>query len=529
MTHLTGTLALMRFILKRDKISLLCWILILPLMPMAAASAFAKLYPTAEAIQIFAASVEKNPAELAMLGHVLSPTLGGLVAWRWTIQSGLFLGIFNLFFVIKHTRTEEASGRYELLSSTAIGRYAILTATFGVAFLANFLIGASISAYLIGYGLPVTGSITLGISGCLIGIFMAACTAVIAQLTREGGAAKGIMGAILAILYAIKMVADSGDYEWLTWFSPICWLYKMHAYANENWAIVPLLLIATFVLMGLSYFLLSKRELGAGFLKEKEKTQQTSPYLNNSFALMWRLHKSMIFWWSFSFAFLGALCGAMMDSVSDQVGTNPQLQAYLAQLGNSKMGDLMFTLMIALFAQLCATYAVMANSKLQQEEMEHRSDIILASSVGRVPLALQHLGIMLGGMSLILFSFGVAAGVCQSMIMGGNMLENTLHLMKATFAFLPALCVIAALGFFIFAISPKYFYLNWAFLAFVILMSFVRELVPDVEQISKLSPFSHVPQVLLGDKNWENFIWLSLIAVAFSVAGLVFYKRRDLV
>jgi len=517
----------MRFVFKRDKIALLCWVLILPMLPIGTASAFAKLYPDAAAIQAFAASVNMNPAEIAMLGHILSPTLGALVVWRWTAQSVIFLGIFNLFFVTKHSRNEEETGRYELLSSTSIGRYAILSATLGVAFIANFLIGASISLYLIQYGLPTEGSLAVGFSAFLTGILMAACTALVAQLTRQASSARGIMGVIITVIYLLKAVGEGGD-NWLVWLSPMCWLHKIRPYADENWSITLLFIVFSAILIGFSYYFLSKRDLGTGFLQERESKTTTSPFLNNSLALTWRLNKNSILWWTIGFAGAGAMVGFMMDTLSDQIGTNAEFKAFLLKMGSTNMGDLMFTLVMAMFSQVLAAYAIMASGKMQDEEMGNRSDMVLALAVSRTRWAINHLLVIFAGICIVLCAMGAITGFCYGLTIDAAG-EQTLRILGATLVFLPALCVVAAFAFLVFALSPKHFYLSWIFLVFLVLLGFLQELVPDAKDLVKISPFTHVPQVLLGGKEWINLLWLSLISLVLAGIGVFYYKKRDLV
>lgn len=527
MKPFTGTTSLIRFILKRDKISLLCWIVILPLLPVLSVSAIAKLYTDTASLQAIIASVDANPLEVSMFGHMLAPNLGAIMCWKWLMQSAIFLGIFNLFFVIKHTRGEEASGRYELLSATAIGRFAMISATLVVAFIANFLIGLCIMLYLYAYGLPLEGSMALFVSAWGMGFFMAALSAFVAQLTQEASAAKGIMGVLLAAFYMLNIVGNSGMEE-ISWLSPISWLYKMRPYADENWAIVLLLIVSSAVLSIAAYYLLGKRDVGTGFLQQKDRIHRTSPYLNNGVALAWKLHKKMIFWWSFSFLIMGALCGAIMDSATVQVGDNIQFKAILARMGGTNIGDMMFNFMLLFFAQAFAAYAILATGKLQTEEIDNRSDMVLSLAIGRNRWAISHLGVIIFGMILICFSFGASAGICYGMTNDAIGYEFG-RLISASFAFLPALFVMSTFAFLVFALSPKHFYLSWLLLIFIVSLDFIGALVPDLEKIAKFSPFTHVPKILLGETEWMNLVWLSLIALFLGVLGLFFYRKRDLV
>jgi len=190
--NLTGTGTLVRLILRRDRIALPLWVAVVSLLPMALAASFAQLYPTAAALQEFAAENMATPAAIAVLGLVYAPTLGGLVAWRSGLQSAILIGIVSLLLVIRHTRSEEAAGRRELLGGSVVGRYAALTAALLVALGANLVIAALIAGGLIGLGLPTAGAIALGLSAASGGWIFAAVGAVAAQLTERPGAARGI-------------------------------------------------------------------------------------------------------------------------------------------------------------------------------------------------------------------------------------------------------------------------------------------------------------------------------------------------
>src|SRR5699024_8756746 len=159
MAPLTGTGTLIRLILRRDRILLALFIALPVLITASQTAAFQELYPTAEARQSFTQQSNGNPATLGMLGPALqsayrtaearqsctqqsngnpaplgmlgpifAPGLGSLVAWRVGVMGMLLAGIPSLLLVIRHTRTEEESGRRELLSSTTVGRIAPLTA-----------------------------------------------------------------------------------------------------------------------------------------------------------------------------------------------------------------------------------------------------------------------------------------------------------------------------------------------------------------------------------------------------------------
>jgi ABC-2 type transport system permease protein len=184
-SSLAGTGQLVRLILRRDRITLLLWVGLVALAPVAIAASFPALYPTDAAIQAYANESMNTPSAVGMLGVIFSPTLGGLVAWRTGLQSVILIAPVAMLYIVRHTRTEEAAGRRELLGATVVGRFAPLTAALIVVLAANLVIAGLIAAGLAGLGLPASGSIALGLSAASAGWVFAAIAAVAAQVAES--------------------------------------------------------------------------------------------------------------------------------------------------------------------------------------------------------------------------------------------------------------------------------------------------------------------------------------------------------
>jgi ABC-2 type transport system permease protein len=80
-------------------------------------------------------------AFIAFYGRLNGSSLGELVTWRSGFVP-IVVGVISLLTVIRHTRTEEESGRRELLGATVVGRNAGLAAALGVTFFADLLFAA---------------------------------------------------------------------------------------------------------------------------------------------------------------------------------------------------------------------------------------------------------------------------------------------------------------------------------------------------------------------------------------------------
>lgn len=353
MNALVGTGALIRLILRRDRLVLLIWIVAMALVVIGVADSLPSTYPTAQARQAFAAETTGNPTEVMMIGPVFDSSFGGLTAWRVRGWGALGIGLAGLLTIIRHTRTEEESGRRELLGSTVVGRHAPLSAALIVVLGANLLLAALIAGGLIGLGLPISGSIALGLSIAAAGWMLAAVAAVAAQLTQSAGTARSIAGALLGLFYLMRAIGDAGGLSWLSWLSPFGWTESVRPFADERWWPFALVLGLIVVLVAEAYALSSQRELGAGLLPPRPGPATASPGLRNPLALAWRLHWGTLLAWTVGAAGFGAALGGVAQSASDQLNASAQLHNLIARMGsNMRPVDGFFALIIYLLGQV---------------------------------------------------------------------------------------------------------------------------------------------------------------------------------
>jgi ABC-2 type transport system permease protein len=528
-----GSGALIRLILRRDRIALPIWIVMPALLAIGIASTFTNLYPTAQTRQVFAAQVASSPAETALLGPVHAPTLGGLVAWRWLVPGVIILGLANLFTVIRHTRTDEEAGRRELLGSTVTGRHAALAAALIVTFVADVLAGFLVAGGLIGSGLPAPGSLALGLGVSATGWTIAAVAGVAAQLTESAGAAKGIAGAALGLLYMLRAIGDGGQSTglgWLGWLSPVGWAGKIHAFAGERWWILALFLGAIMLLIALSAVLETKRDIGAGLWPARLGPATAPPGLRSPLALAWRLQRGMLLGWIAMSAAYGLLSGYVAQVVASQLLANPGMMEFLARLGgDAQPGDVVFTLFFAALGPVSAIYAIQATLRLRNEEVARRLDLVLATPASRLRWAASHLLVVAVGSAVVLATLGLAAGLTYgfSSGAGAGVGYELPRVLAAAMAYLPALWVLIALTAALFGLLPQLVSVSWIVLVGCLLLELGRELQLVSQAALDLSPFTHVPRLLLGQGSVAGLIGLVAAALLLTAAGLVGFRRRD--
>lgn len=187
MTALAGTRALAGLALRRDRIILLAWVLLAAGVVASTASSIRGLYTTLAERQQYAATVGANPASAVLGGPGFGlPNLGGIIVAEMGSVLLALIALAGILLVVRYTRTEEETGRAELLGSAAVGRQACLAAALLVVGGVELLMGIATSALLIGYGLPVAGSVALGLAVTGAGWVFAGVAAVAAQ----GGRAR---------------------------------------------------------------------------------------------------------------------------------------------------------------------------------------------------------------------------------------------------------------------------------------------------------------------------------------------------
>jgi polyether ionophore transport system permease protein len=270
MTTLTGTGKLVRLILRRDRVIMPVWVLFIGLIPLSYVTAIDGLFPDAAGRLRYATTSANNAGFVALYGGLHGSSLGELVAWRAGFIP-VVIGLISILTVIRHTRTEEDSGRRELLGSTVVGRHAPLAAALATTLGANVVLGLILAGGMVGQDQPGAGSVAFGLELALSGWVFAAVGAVAAQLAGAAGTARGLAITTLGVAYVLRIVGDvsdmsGGPLSWLTWLSPIGWVQRIRPYGdNAMWP--ALLAVAASVVFALVAVALSaRRDVGAGLL-----------------------------------------------------------------------------------------------------------------------------------------------------------------------------------------------------------------------------------------------------------------------
>ena len=529
MKALAGTGALIRLILRRDRIGLLIWAVGFALLVLGVAASIPGTYHTALARQAVASETASNPTELILLGPVFSSSIGGLLAWRVRGWAALGIGLAGMITLIRHTRAEEEAGRSELLGSGVVGRHAPLTAAFLVMFGAGLVLALLIAGGLISLGLPVAGSIALGLSSAADGWVFAAIAAVFAQLTQGSRAARGWVGGLLALFYLLRAVGDAGGPFWISWLSPFSWIENVSPFAHEIWW--PFALVLGFILMLiiLAYTLAAHRDVGAGILAERPGPATASSGLRSPLALAWRLQRGTLLAWTIGAIGFGAALGGVAQSASKQINVSPQVHALITSMGTTaRPVDGFFALLIYLMVQVIAGYAIAATLQLRSEEMAARADPLLSLPISRLRWASSYLLIAVLGPAVILAALGLSMGFVYG-LSTGNVGMALLSLLASTMVHLPAIWVLSGIAAAAYGLLPRLAAgISWVVLAALLLLELTVELQLLNPSVLNISPFAATPNLPVAAWTIGPLLWLVAIAIVLMGSGLLGFQRRDI-
>jgi ABC-2 type transport system permease protein len=527
---LAGTGVLASLALRRDRLFLVIWVYAIVGALASTTYSFRHLYVTEAQRASLAVSIRNNPSFLALSGPVYGDSLGSLIIWKAGLFAVVAAALLGIFTVIRHTRADEEAGRLELVGATVVGRYAPLLASLAVASGAGLVIGLLVAVVQVLVGLPAAGSLALGAATGLGGWLFAAAAAVCAQLTQSARTARGMAIAVLGLAYLLRAVGDAASgLSWLSWVSPLGWLERIQPYAGPRWWLVVVCAAASLALAALAVRLAARRDLGEGALPDRPGRPEGACWLRSPLALAWRLQRGGLAGWALGFAVTALVLGAAAKGIGATLDSSPQTRDVIVRMGgHSGLVDAYLAIEYSLLGVVAAAYGVATALRLRSEESEQRAEPMLAAPVGRIRWAAAEVVMAAGGVVVLLAVAGLATGLVYGASIGdvGGQLGWQLG---AALAQAPAAWVLAGLAVALFGLVPRVaIAAGWSLLGVAALLILIGPSLRLSQSALDLTPFTHVPKLPGGDVTAAPLLWLTLVAVALTGAGLAAFRRRDL-
>jgi ABC-2 type transport system permease protein len=519
-SSLAGTLPVARHALRRDRLLVAVWVVLLVAVVYASAAATPGLYST-DAERVDAArAINANPAVVALYGPILDVhSEGELAMTKTTVLYAVFVALLLLVVVRRHTRTEEETGRAELLAGTAIGPDTLLAAAVAIGAAVSMVVGVLAAIANIAGGLPVVGSVAFGATWTGVGLVAVGVTAVACQLAASSRTCAGIAGGAIALLYLLRAVGDVGP-TWLSWLTPFGWSTRMRAWDDPRWWVLLLYAVVAAGLVVGAHLLRARRDLGSGLFAARPGPRVGSPRLADAVALAWRQHRATLLSWTVAVAALGVVMGAIAPGVGDLLDNDAGRELLESLGGAGALQDVLLAAVLSIAAVVITCFGVSVVAHAGTDEHDGRTEEVLATATSRSRSFAAVVTVAAGGAAWLLAVCGLATAV--------GLGQDAGELVESALSQLPAVLTVIGLAVLLAALRSSWAVLGWGFVALCVVVGQLGELLHLPGWVTGLSPYSHVPSMPVEAFGLEPTLVLSALAAALLVTAWWRYGERDI-
>jgi ABC-2 type transport system permease protein len=518
-----GMRAMLLMLWRTQRRAMLTWVVVLAGTMVATAAAIAGLYDTPAKIHSYAAAVTAGDALQAINGHVEGiDSLGGVIQDEFGFLASILVPLVGISLITRATRHEEELGRLELLLGGRVARHqptlaALVTAT-GTVLATAALFAAGLTAY----GVPVSDAVLYAASLAALAFVFAGLAALLAQVSVHGRTVYAWSLLVVAASYVLRGVGDVTG-TWVTWLSPLGWAEKAAPFGGQRWWTLVVPLAVGTVLGALAVTLARRRDLGSGLVRGGAGPGQASAGLRHPLGFAVRVHRPAILGWLAGGLLLNAMMGTLAQQLIDAMDGNPALADAMGVSQVDPVDGFVAASQLYL-AVIAAGYAVQAVGTLRAEEAAGRLEARLTGTLSRLRWLGAHAVVVLAGLVLIVVVASLALAGTTAWSVGDAAEFGTI--MATGLAYLPATGVLAALGLAVFGLRPRAYALAWAAYAAVAFIAFLGPGLTLAQWVLDLAPTTHVGNPPVGSVSVAGLAWLSAVAIALLVVGLVAFRRR---
>lgn len=526
----TGTWPLIRLMLRRDRVRIPAWVGGITLFAVGSGASFPETYPTEADRQAIAQTMDL-PATVAMVGPnyagVEEYTYGAMFSHQMLVMTAVVVGLMSILLLVRHTRTEEESGRAELIRATVVGSHAQTAAALVVVTAANGLLCLLLTMALGGLGIDTVtweGSLLFGAALAGVGLVFAGVAAVTVQITEHARGASGMAMAVLGTAYAVRAASDVGEGTF-TWLSPIGWAQQTRPYVDDRWWPLLIALGVAVVLTVVASVLSTRRDVGAGLRRPRPGSPTASARLATPLGHALRLQRGSLVGWTVALFLLGTMYGSILDGAEDMLADLEVMQDMLPDVAGAAIVDSFAGMILVVLAMITSIQALLAVFRLRAEESSGRAEPLLATPVSRTRWAGGHLAVALVGSTLVLLAAALGLGLAGAIVLeDGSFLPRVLG---AALAYVPALWVTVGVGLALLGWLPQAATVAWTVVVYSFVVVYLGGFLQFPDWLRNLSPFGHVPQMPAEEFALLPLVVLALLAVVLLAAGLVGLRRRD--
>lgn len=536
--------ALLHQHLRRDWLQLSLWLLATYALAAAAVGGVAASYGTEpERVSVLAA-VMANPVIMLFRGLPSGAELEAFTLFLIFPFLAMMAGFMSTFLAVRHTRTEEETGRTELVGATPAGRTTPVIATIVHGALANLVLAALVFIAFASANFDLRGCLVAGLAAGSVGLCFLAVGLVSAQFMRTSRGANSRAVWVLLITFLFSGIGNaagtpSADLQsvqssWLSWLSPFGWGENTRPFASNNLWPVALTVAVAIVLIGVALALHATRDLGESLIAERLGRADAPRALSTPTALVWRLSRGSLLGWAIG-ALLTGLLATSLASVIGSLGTQiPAVQTILDAL--SKGGSLeqgMVVIFFVMVGLLAACAGVQTVCHARQEEAHGTAELVRQAPLGRVRWLGGYLVVALGAVVLVpaVAVLGAVVGVATRHAAGPasdwNLARDALVAGAGQVAAASTFVAITAL---IFVLAPRLtIVIGWTLVMLGVVLGLFGPLFGLAQWLVDLSPLTQAPTITGGAIDLRRLWWMLLATTVGVAASLTLMRRRELV
>jgi len=486
-------------------------------------------YPTVSDRLAFAHSFAGNDALRLFYGYPYDPvTVGGYSAWRVGGTLAIAAAVFGVLAAVRALRTEEDTGRMELILTGAIGRgTAYASAMVAIAACVLMLWVAQLAGYLAG-GLPAGESAYLALATTSVVPVFVGVGALVSQLAPTRRLALELGSATVGLFLVLRVIADTASgAAWLRWATPLGWAEELRPFTGPHPLVLLLPAAASVLLLASAARIATGRDVGTGLLPANDTAEPRLRLLSSPVAQALRGERGSLSVWLISTGAFAFILGMVSTSISS-AGISKSIQREIARLGSGSIltptGYLAFVFIF--FVLAVSLFACAQISAAREEEAEQRLETLLAQPLSRVGWLSGRLLLATAAATALAMVAGlltwVGAASQGASISLPRMLEAGANCLPVALLFLG----VAALAY---AIVPRASAgIAYGLVTVAFLWQLSGSLLGAPKWLLDLTPFAHVGLVPVQPLRAVAAIVMLGIALSSALAAIWIFQRRDL-
>jgi ABC-2 type transport system permease protein len=470
-------------------------------------------------------------------------TIAGFIQWRVYGALPILFGFWALLSAAGATRGDEERGLIEQWLASGVGRLRYLLTRF-IGFAISAVIAITLTSAAIDTGAASAGSALpvgplIEVSIALLGLTLAvyALTTVVAQLTASRGAAAGLGGLVVGVMFFVNGLSRSVDS-----LRPLAQAISPFYYYDRTQPLSPggtfdvaatLALFAVAALLAvLALWFMRVRDIGSTLIqlpaRPRPYTDRPSPNPLLGMPVLASIYEQRlgVLAWGMGSAFFAFYLASAARQTADLIQGSAGFRNYLTLAGHGNPYVALtgyFWFGIALL--LLAVYAVTQVARWSADDNEGRLELILSAPVSRTRVVIERAVALTLRLVIIIAISSVALDLGGAV---ANIQFDLAALTVASLLLVPFGLSFAAIGAVLASRAPR------ATVAVLVTYTFLSYLITQLGPLLrwpdwalKLSVFNLYGAPLTNGVDWTGLWIMLVITIGGFGVGALLMQRRD--